>query len=74
MATLTPPDDGRYSPSHRDSVASDTAFDVGEAKVQMSGMLMKKPFDRKKTSKSKWQKRLASVYVCFHYLKHPFIL
>jgi len=43
--------------NNRESVLSehDGEFDVGDTKVQMSGMLMKKPFGSKK--KQKWQKR-----------------
>ena len=37
------------------------AFDVGDAKVQHYGLLMKKPFGHKS---ARWQKRFVCVIVC----------
>lgn len=42
------------------TLTSETEFDVGDAKVQMSGMLMKRPFGSKKSGK--WQRRWEHLY------------
>jgi hypothetical protein len=58
---------GNVSPiliSKRDSVLSDRgdSFDIGDTKVQMSGILVKKPFGgNKKGKKGGWQKRLRII-------------
>lgn len=52
MASLSP------STSPRNSFISEHgSFNIGDTKVQMSGMLVKKPFGGKKGKKGGWQKR-----------------
>lgn len=51
---------GNLSPvlNPRGSILSEAgSFDIGDTKVQMSGMLVKKPFGGKKGKKGSWQKR-----------------
>lgn len=44
--------------SPRSSIISEYgSFDIGDTKVQMCGMLVKKPFGGKKGKKGSWQRR-----------------
>lgn len=47
------------TPTQRDSTVGSEfgSFDIGDTQVQMSGMLVKKPFGGKKGKKGSWQKR-----------------
>ena len=50
------------SGSPRNSFISEYgSFDIGDTKVQMSGLLVKKPFGGKKGKKGSWQKRYVII-------------
>ncbi|XP_019853711.1 PREDICTED: pleckstrin homology domain-containing family D member 1-like isoform X2 [Amphimedon queenslandica] len=52
--------------SPRNSFVSEFgSFDIGDTKVQMSGILVKKPFGGKKGKKGSWQKRFFIAKDCF---------